>query len=400
VNWDENKGDLMKRRDIVSTVTSAMAVVAALSLTPAAAAGQITASTTAKAKGGPFAWRLTVYDRQGKVVRTVGEPAIDSYPSAFSPDGTRLAVVEAIPGVPGTDVSVVDLSTAASTRVMTGPAPRNPVWSPDGSQIVYASNSGGSPGLYRKAANGTGDAELLYRHPTGLTLTDWSPDGRFLSFYSGNPASVYVLPLNAVGGAPAGPGERKAIEVVGRARGGRFSPDSRFLAYLSNQSGRVEIWVRPFDASAAGGATSAAGPWLIDEKNTFGMVTWRQDGKEVYYLARDGGVMAVEVSTAPSFTSGKPRLLFKAPDGFSAATNVGVVVPFSGHSISRDGQQVLFAVPPARGARFPRQLTVFTLVGIFNDRGEGTNAFVKDDKGDVKYLFMDRGGAPTQAIRQ
>ena len=324
---------------------------------PAQAAAQ---AALAKATFEATASVLTLYDRQGSVVRTVGERAVYLWP-ALSPDGKRLAVSKR------DGIWVFDLSTGAGTRITSDPAPVqhiSPVWSPDGSQIAYVANPGGSYGLYRKAANGTGSAELLYVHTSPPPVTDWSADGRFLTFY--DPASLYILPLNAVGGAPARPEERAPIRVVRqfRARAGRFSPDGRFLAYQSNQSGRNEIWVRPFDVSAADGGASAAGPWQVSDQGGVGMVTWRGDGKEMYYLTPDGRVMVAEVSTVPAFKSGKPRLLFKAPDGSSSW--IFTRIPSFGSSISRDGQQVLVAVPltKPRGSNFfPRQITVFDRQG-------------------------------------
>jgi len=366
----------MKNRIEVAMMSAAMVSAAAalatiLLLAPEPGLGQAplddhakaaAQAALAKANFEATAGVLTVYDRQGKVVRTVGERAVYSFP-VRSPDGKRMAVVKRDETTQYNDIWVFDFSTGEGTRITFDPAAKfSLVWSPDGSQIAYASNPGGSLGLYRKAANGTGSSELLYQHPDGPYTTDWSPDGRFLTFYTGTPNSLYVLPLNAVGEAPSGPGERKAIEVVRRqfvARGGSFSPDSRFLAYASRQSGRPEIWVRPLDPSASDGAAPAAGPWQISDQGGLGQIAWRQDGKEMYYLAADGGVMAVEVSTAPAFKSGKPRLLFKAPDAFPVSAN-----PINGPSVSRDGQEFLFAIPPKpRGARYPRQVTVFDRQG-------------------------------------
>ena len=185
-------------------------------------------------------------------------------------------MVQALPGAPGTDISVFDLSTGASTQVMTGPAPRDPVWSPDGSQIAYFAYRQGSGGLYRKASNGTGREELLYRFPPGISdvhLTDWSPDGRFLAFDMS--AVVWVLPLA---------GERKAVELLRedfQVFGARFSPDSRFLAYVSDESGRNEVYVRAFDR-LSGRFSTGGGQWKVSGQGGHGMVHWRRDGRELY----------------------------------------------------------------------------------------------------------------------
>jgi Tol biopolymer transport system component len=293
---------------------------------------------------------LTVYDPQGKVVRTVGDRAVYNWPS-FSPSRTKLAVSKRDEETMNTDIWVFDLATGASTRVTSDPASDiSPVWSPDGSQIVYGSNPDDSPGLYRRASNGTGDAELLYQIPgVPLYVSDWSADGRFLSV--NDPVNLYLVPL-----ADAGPQGRKAADLILGGRGGRFSPDGRFLAYVSDQSEKPEIWVRPVDRPSLFGGAPAAGPWQVSDRGGVGMIFWRQDGKALYYMAADQGVMAVDVSTTPAFTFGKPRRLFKAPDPISGS--------ISGTSVSRDGQQFLFNVPPKpRGTRFPSQITVFDRQG-------------------------------------
>ena len=149
---------------------------------------------------------------------------------------------------------------------------------------------------------------------------------------------MYALPL-------AGDGERKPIELLhsqsqpGESRtlgGSLLSPDGRFLSYESNQSGKDEIYVRPFDPSAAAGAALAAGSWQVSDQGTLTGAIWRRDGKEAYYWAADRGLMAVDVGTAPSFEFGKPKLLFR----LSQAVNVGG----GSASVSRDGQRLVFAI--------------------------------------------------------
>jgi Tol biopolymer transport system component len=166
----------------------------------------------------------------------------------------------------------------------------------------------------------------------GIQLTDWSRDGRYLNFYStqlgGN--ILFALPLE---------GERKPIEAArsdSLILAARLSPDSRFLAYRSNESGRNEIWVRTFNPTGG-----AADKWQISTEGGLGMVAWRDDGKELYYLAADRGVMSVSVRTESDVEFSKPRLLFKAPDSIPVTGTPGALA-----SVSRDGERILFAVPP------------------------------------------------------
>jgi len=296
---------------------------------------------------------LTVFDRQGKVVTTVGERAI-YWDMVFSPDRTRLAVAKEDVESETQNLWVLDVATGKSTRITSGQNEehaRTPVWSPDGSQVAYVALRGGHEGLYRKAANGEGTEELLYEYPgADMVLRDWSLDGRFLSFSSTDLSggTLYVLPLG-------GDGERKPIEAFrsgSQLWGSSLSPDSRFLSYGSNQSGRNEVYVRPFDPSAGDGATAAAGPWQVSDQGGQGEALWRRDGKELYYVAADRGVMMVEVSTAPMFTFGKPKLLFRLSEAVPVTQTLA--------SVSRDGQRVVIAVPHAPTLQ---QITVFDRQG-------------------------------------
>src|SRR5262249_35914745 len=141
-------------------------------------------------------------------------------------------------------------------------------------------------------------------------LSDWSMDGRFLSFVTNElvaGGALHVLPLE---------GERKPVEVYRGKRqvqGGWFSPDSRFLSFTSNDSGRNEVYVTPRDGSAA--------PVRITDQGPASGGHWRRDGRELYMVRPDQSVMAVEVSTSPAFQAGKPTLLFRQPvanhDGFN-----------------------------------------------------------------------------------
>jgi Tol biopolymer transport system component len=306
---------------------------------------------------------LTVFDRQGKVVTTVGERAIYRDP-VFSPDRTRLAVTKIDLETETEDLWVLEMTTGNSTRITSNRTEDQervggvPVWSPDANQVAYGALRGGYWGLYRKASNGAGTEELLYQHPGGvMALRDWSMDGRFLSFSTTDLSggTLYALPL-------AGEGERRPIEVFrteSQVEGSGLSPDSRFLSYASDQSGKNEVYVRPFDPSAGAGATLAAGPWQVSDQGGEGAALWRRDGEELYYLAADRGVMVVKVSTAPRVEFGKPTLLFRLSEA--------VTVNPRRASVSRDGQRVVIAVPHAPVLQqitvFDRQGTVLSKVG-------------------------------------
>ena len=258
--------------------------------------------------------RLTLFDREGKEAGVVGQRDVYNQP-VFSPDLTRVAVSRIDLDKERSDLWVLDIATGRGTQItasQTREQATNPAWSPDGSQVVYVGVRGGYFGIYRKASNGEGREELLYQGGSLISLNEWSMDGRYLSYFSADLAggnSMFALPLNATG-------ERKPIEIARsktQIQGGRFSPDSRFIAYASNESGKMEIYVRPFDPAAAPGSKPAAGPWQISDQGGLGMANWRRDGKELYYLAADRGIMAVPVTTSPDFEFGKPTLLFRPP---------------------------------------------------------------------------------------
>ena len=237
--------------------------------------------------------QLTLFDRQGKEVSRIGPRDLYNQP-VLSPDGKRVAVIKADVDKETNDLWILDVATGEGVQITVSQSREQataPAWSPDGSQVAYVALREGYFGLYRKPSRGDGPEDLLYRSSAPMTLTDWSQDGRFLTYFSTDLSGggLYALPLNATG-------ERKPIEAFrspSQMQGPRLSPDSRFLSYASNQSGKNEIYVRPFDPSGAG-AAPAAGPWQISDQGGNGMVFWRRDGKELYYLAADRGVMAVE----------------------------------------------------------------------------------------------------------
>jgi len=199
--------------------------------------------------------QLTWFDPQGTSMGTLGEPGQYSNP-ALSPDGKRIAVVEN--GSQGNlDIWVLDAARGTNTRLTFDPAQDvQPVWSPDGSRIAFASTRGGGFDFYQKASDGSGDDQLLLKSDENKIPTDWSRDGRFLLYNAtasktGN--DLWVLPLE---------GDRKPIPFLRTefAEGqGRFSPDGRWIAYVSSESGDAEVYVRPFSPNSSGAGSNAGG---------------------------------------------------------------------------------------------------------------------------------------------
>jgi len=356
----------MKKSAQIAIVITAAALVAALSLMPAPGFGQAApdekAKATAKAKAiaqqfEANARTLTIFDRQGKAVTTVGPRAIYNTP-VFSPDAKRLVVAKVDLEKETQDLWVYDIGTGSSLQLTSGKtreASSAPAWSPDGSRIAYIGLRSGEYGLYQKASNGQGNEDLIYKLPGVGTLTDWSQDGRYLTYHSTDlgGGTLNALPLDVSAQPARGVvRDQKPIEAFRSAKqlsGMRLSPDSRFLAYMSNESGKNEIYVRPFDP--AGGSNAAAVGRQVSDQGGQGMAFWRRDGKELYFLGADRSIMAVSISTSPALEIGKPRLLFHPAEEIAIAPGTS--------SVSRDGERFVIAVPPSR----LRQLTILDRQG-------------------------------------
>jgi Tol biopolymer transport system component len=295
--------------------------------------------------------QLTLFDREGKEMVVVGGKDLYQQP-VFSPDAKRLAVIKTDLEKEGTDIWVVDVATGKQIKVSNGgerETAQSPAWSPDGSYVAYVGLRQGAYGLYRNLSNAQGKEELLYQSNSPLVLTDWSMDGRYLSFYTTDlgGGAIFALPL-------AGSGDRKPIEIFrskSQLTGPRLSPDDRFVSYVSNETGRTELYVRPFNPSAAGGAVTTSEVWKLSEQGAQGMAFWRRDGKEISFLAPDRGILSVSLSTSPDFESSKPKLLFRLPETTPVAPNMA--------SVNRDADRFVIAVPPPQ----LRQLTLLDRTG-------------------------------------
>ena len=267
--------------------------------------------------GGGASRQLTWFDRTGKAVGVAGEPDANDlqYPE-LSPDGRRVAMRRTVQG--NADIWLLDLVRGGMTRLTFDAASDiNPVWSPDGMRIAFASNRTGVYDLYLKPSNGSGAEERLVDSPNTKVPQDWSRDGRWLLYYEVNPTTgrdLWALDMTSPDHTPRVVANTPAEEVLAQ-----FSPDGRWVAYQTNESGRFEVVVQPFP--------DAGGKWQV---STAGGVAprWRADGKELYFLAPDATMMAVPVTAAgTSFEAGTPVALFptRIVDGGTVATEPAAV---------------------------------------------------------------------------
>ncbi|PYQ67390.1 MAG: hypothetical protein DMF54_04360, partial [Acidobacteria bacterium] len=255
----------------------------------------VLAYSTPSAKSRQLAW----FDRSGRRVGTVGEAGDYSTPR-LSPDGKRIAVALREESKTNTDIWVSDSTRGAWSRLTFDPAAeRAPLWSPDGSRIVFTSGTAGVLDLYEKPASGSGEPRLAVRSASDKFPTDWTRDGRYLVYHTFGASStwdIWVAPTD--GGKPFALLASKFTEAQGQV-----SPDGRWIAYASDESGRFEIYVTQFPQKRGRWQISTAGgsqPW------------WRGDGKELVYLGPEQTLMSVAVAADDAFQASVPTALFKA----------------------------------------------------------------------------------------
>ena len=276
--------------------------------------------------------RLMWFDRQGA---NLGAAVVPGYYVSLrlSPDASRLAVSRLDTSNANTDIWVHEFVRNTPTRFTTDrAADADPVWSPDGSHVAYASVRPDGTGLYQKAANGAGGEELLLQPSGSRDLDDWSRDERFLLYSqieSKTKSDLWVMPI-------AG-GHKPTVYVNSEFNEthGQFSPDGRWIAFVSDESGRPEIYVRPFPLAEGGG-----GKWTVS--NGGGITPrWRRDGKELFFLSTNlRTVMVAQVSYSPSLKISVPAPAFNAPVQNNVATGAAGWNSFN-WDVTADGQKFL-----------------------------------------------------------
>ncbi len=257
---------------------------------------------------GPRLTQLAWFDRGGRSIAEVTPEATDTSVS-LSPDATRAAVARAgsqssssAGGDPPTNLWILDLQRGISSRLTLDPAnsDENPVWSPDGSRIVFASHHrGGLAEVYERSSRGTGEATLILSTTVNAHPIDWSPDGSRVLLEvadAGGQMDLWFLPMS---------GDKKTVPFVEshfNEGQGQFSPDGRLVAYTSDESGEQEIYVRSLSSSEEKWQVSAHGG---------AAPRWRADGRELYYIDAEGTLMSVAAGLSPKFEAAAPAPLFK-----------------------------------------------------------------------------------------
>ena len=274
-----------------------------------------------RARAGLRRHQLAWFGRDGKRLNSVGEPGRNAAVS-LSPNNAKAAISRFDFS---RDIWIHDLARNVASRFTFHPASElSHTWPPDGRRLAFNSNRDGSFNLYLKPTSGAGESESLFQADNNNAPRDWSRDGRLILFADQSPktgSDLWVLPLE---------GEQKPVpylrtefdEVMGQ-----FSPDGRWVAYASNESGRSEIYVQPYPADGD--------KWLVSTDGGI-QPRWRADGKELFYLTADDRVMTAEIEAGETFQPGVPHMLFRAP-------RVNSLLPATlfHYDVSRDGQRFL-----------------------------------------------------------
>ena len=288
--------------------------------------------------------RIAWFDRSGKEIGQLGTTS-QIVSLALSPDNKRIAISRINNQSGSIDLWLIDQER--ETRFTFDPADEtSPVWSPDGSQVAFTSSRAGSFGIYVKSSTGAGNEELLLKSNNPKISHDWSPDGRFILYADIDPKTgndLWILPLF---------GDRKPFVFLQTPFGegqGRFSPDGKWVAYNSNESGTLQVYVRPFPP--------AAGQWMVST-NGGSQPRWSGTGKELFYAGPDRKLMVVEVTEDGSnFTAGSPKPLFDTrTTPFFAGARF--------YDVTNNGQRFVMVIPVEESSPSPLTVVLNWTAGV------------------------------------
>jgi serine/threonine protein kinase len=282
-------------------------------------------------KGKETRQNLVLLDKNGKEIRKISD-MIPANTAVFSPDGNKIASDLGDPNEKKTNVWVYDLNRNVSTKLTFDSSDLAPNWTPDGKQITYTSNVNSQfYNTYIKNADGSGNAALLYKSDFIKAITSISSDGKYFLYMGINYASstsnwdIFLLPA----------GKDKKPETILATnfteRGAVFSPNMKWIAYQSDESGKFQVYVIPFNLSNPSG-TSAK--WQISVDGGQG-VKWMNNGKSIYFGTPDNKIMGVDLDeNGSSLSPGKPYLVFEP----------GITKVMRTYDISKDGTEIIAAI--------------------------------------------------------
>ncbi|MDE3178341.1 MAG: serine/threonine-protein kinase [Acidobacteriota bacterium] len=320
-------------------------IVKSVRVLPTAWRAMVSASETGMlaytAGTAPPGWQLQWFDRNGKDQGRIGGTQFFHEPD-LSPDGKKLAMVIGVIPLMQSNIWVFDLAKGTPARVTFTPSQiYNAIWSPDGTKLAFASTRAGHLQLYEKAANGAGGTHLLLKdNSLGDVPSSWSSDGRYIAYERADPegktgTEIWMLPLF---------GDKKPFPFLdsdANEHAASFSPNGKWLAYDSDESGRAEVYIVPFP--------KRSGKWQVSTEGG-GAPRWRRDSKELFYLSRENKLMAVKVqekdamleigSPAPLFQTNPPesgwpgRVYDVTPDGKKFIVDTRLPAPASAEPIT------------------------------------------------------------------
>jgi len=249
----------------------------------------------------PFG-QLVLFDRTGKEIRKIGEPAQYWDAPHASPDGKHIAIGRLDADGRNSDIWLFDVARGVGWPLTSAPSwEQDPVWAPDSSAVIFTSNREGVDALYRRSVVSTAVEQLVVKSKFDSNASDWSRDGKYLLYNTTNPETKHDVWLKRIV-----PDEQPVPLLNGPSdeAHARFSPDGRWLAYQSNETGKVQVYVRSFPITAA--------KWQISINGGY-VPVWGRDGRELFFMSPGGKTHVAKIAFEPSFDAGIPTQIPNPP---------------------------------------------------------------------------------------